>query len=358
MPGWLAGSLALPIGLIVCCCCARAAGDSIWVISPSGKEVGISDLRIAGVTDGRLGYEDSAGKRGQRELNQINRIAMDDEPALSDAERAYVNRKWEAAADGYEKALAGTRREWVKAWIAPRLVESAENSHRFGAAVAGYLELVRTNPVRAETNVPTVLENDRKPLDDAVVAVNAAMSDSQLNAHQRQCLMSFLLDIQRGRHDQAGVDRVMDQMLRSGNAGAARAGVRRKLDEVSKALEKEDWKAAVELIKTNDEIFRDPRDQAEAMYFLADAGSGLAGESSEPAVWKDAAIAYMRVVAHFKDVQGAPFVAASLLKTGTIEERLGDERGARRIYEQVATQFADGPAGATAKAKLARLQKK
>jgi hypothetical protein len=354
----LARSFALPIGLILYSCCALAAADAIWVINSSGKEVRISDLRVGTVADGRIAFEDASGKRGQRDLNQVNRIAMDDEPALADAERAYVERKWPDAADAYEKALAGTRRDWVKAWIAPRLIESAENSRRFPPAVAGYLELVRTNPARAENTVPTAFEEDRKALDEGVVEVNAALTDPQLTAQQRQCLLSFLLDIQRGRHDQAAADLVLDQMLKSGNAGAARAGVRRKLDEISKSLEKEDWKAALALVNTNQSIFVDPRDQAEAMYFTAEATGGSAAESSDAGIWKDVALAYMRVVAHFKDVQGAPFVAASLLKTGAIEERLGDEAGAKRVYEQVASQFGDGPAGAAAKAKLAGLHKK
>jgi TolA-binding protein len=330
-------------------------GDTLWVVNASGKEVAIGDVRIGRVEGGNILYEDASGKRGQRELAQVTRIEMEDEPALSAAERAYAKRDFSAAAEGYEKALAGTRRDWVRAWIAPRLVEAGENSGRFGAAVVGYLALVRTNSTRAENLVPAAPETDQKALDDAVVDVKGMLAEAGLSAGQRQCLLNFLVDIHRARHDQGAADAVLDQMQKSGNVGATRAIVRRKLDEVAKALEKERWKEAVDLVKANDALFVEARDQAEAMYFLAEAQSGGAQDTSDPNVLKDVGLAYIRVVAHFKDVQGAPFVAASLLKTGAIEERLGDEKAARRVYEQVAREFSDSPAGAAARGKLNRM---
>jgi TolA-binding protein len=64
----------------------------------------------------------------------------------------------------------------------------------------------------------------------------------------------------------------------------------------------------------------------------------------------------MRVVADFKDTAGKPHVADSLLKTGQIEEQLSEPDVARKVYQQLADEFPNEPAAATAKQNLERMK--
>ena len=83
---------------------------------------------------------------------------------------------------------------------------------------------------------------------------------------------------------------------------------------------------------------------------------GQIGDGKDAAALKDAALAYMRVVANFKDTPGRPHVADSLYKTGQIEEQLAEPDVAAKVYQQVAEQFPSDPAAALAKQNLDRLK--
>ena len=337
---------------------AEVRGDAVYLAGADGRETAITDVRISGVSEGRIAFADNkTGRQAQRELARVARIELDEEPGLGAAEMAYGQQRWAEAAGGYRKVLDVTRRVWVRAWVAPRLIEAAENSRDVGAAVAGYVALVQTNPGRAGNYTPVLSDEKSEALASAVKDVSAALAEPGITGQQRACLTSFLLDIHRARKDQKSADAILDEMLKGGDAAAARAVVRRKLDGISRLLEGKQFKEAVEQISRDRQIYVEPRDQAEALYYLAEAGSGMAAGAGgdDAAAWKDAALAYMRVVDHFKDAPGTPFVAASLLKTASINERLNNPAAARKLDEQVAAQFTGTPAAASARSSLARM---
>jgi TolA-binding protein len=122
------------------------------------------------------------------------------------------------------------------------------------------------------------------------------------------------------------------------------------------ALESKDFGKVIRDITAGAAGFTQPRDQAAAMFYLAEARAGLAAQKNDPAAWQDAALAYMRVVAHFKDAAGSPYVARSLLRTAEIHERLNDPAAARSLYEQVVRQFPGDPDAGAAAAGVEKLK--
>jgi TolA-binding protein len=114
------------------------------------------------------------------------------------------------------------------------------------------------------------------------------------------------------------------------------------------------FQQAIEEIDSNRSLFGEAAEQAEALYILAQAHYGLAG--SDPNALKDAALAYMRVVALAKDQPAAPHVAESLLKTAEIMQRLGEPATAAKIDQQVLSQFPNDPAAPQARENLNRLK--
>ena len=352
----MAGKWAFWLGVLAAL--RPVIADTIYINAGEGRENSISNVSISGVSDGRIAFqENQTGRQAQRGLTGVTRVELDDEPRLARGEAAYLQRNWAEASSAYRETIETTRKPWLKAWIAPRLIESAENSRDLPGAVAGYLALVKANPSRAETFTPSVPDQDQQAMAAAVAEVSAALAEANLTPQQRGCLSGFLLDIHRARKDDTAAQALLDQMIKSGDAGAARAVVRRKLDSIARLIEQKQWQPAIDQVRDAREIFIEQRDQAEALYYLAEAAAGAASQNAggDANKWKDAALAYMRIVAHFKDAPGAPFVAPALLKTAALEERLNQPDAARQLYQQVSTQFDGTPAAASARTALGRL---
>ncbi len=102
-------------------------------------------------------------------------------------------------------------------------------------------------------------------------------------------------------------------------------------------------------------MFIDASQQAEALFILAECRPALAGNEKD--ALKDAALAYMRVVAVAKDEPGRPRVVDSLLKTAAILESLNEPQSAARLFEQVVAQYPDDPSAPKAHDGLERLKK-
>jgi hypothetical protein len=181
-------------------------------------------------------------------------------------------------------------------------------------------------------------------------------------------LLRFHLELFRTKNDEKGVADTLEKLLAIGSGSAANDPAaatlaKLKLDQALVALDKKDYAKVQADIKSAAGQLTDPKDQAQALLILADAKAGIArvGAGDAPAAWQDAALAYMRVVAHFKDNPAPPLaipVSQALLKTAQIEERLKDPQAARQLYQEVATTYPQTTAAAEARTALTRLQPK
>ena len=238
--------------------------------------------------------------------------------------------------------------------IASRLSESAQKVNRFDAAVTGYLAAVLNGDQPATIARPAKPASRSSYLTTAVTQVNAALADPKVTEPQKQALSAFLIDLQRAGGDQQGAAATAEHMLQAGaakgDASATAAIAKVKLDAAAAMLQKRDYAGAAAQINEGRAMFVDPKDQVAALYDLAIAENGLALPKSDPAPWKDVALAYMRVVAHFPD---NPLAAKSLLATAQIEQhQLSDPAAAKLLYQQIVTQFPNDPAAKSAQEQL------
>ena len=95
--------------------------------------------------------------------------------------------------------------------------------------------------------------------------------------------------------------------------------------------------------------------QADALFVLAQAKHQSAAAGDQTAL-KQAALSYMRVVAHFGDVEGKPNVLPCLVATAAILEQIGEKADAAAALEQIVREFPDDPAANQARQDLARLK--
>lgn len=330
------------------------------------RDVTLKILRIEGE---KLFYEFHGNERSI-EIAKITRIAADGETALNSAEDALAVDKLDAAVEGFQRvARAGssTAKPWMSEWASRRLLVVAQKTGRFDAAVAAYIARVMSENPNAVPR-PQLPDERSTYLDTASTDVNAALSNPKLNDEQRVALLSFLVDLQRARKDTRAADMVaqrLDEVLAKdpSNPQAARAIARRRLQTAQAALDRKDFRQAVSEIDAGRTQFTDPVQQADALYLMAEARFGLASStkqnppsSTDIAALQDAALSFMRVVAHFKDAPDRPRVAQSILRTGQICEMIGDAPGATRAYTQLVQQYPDDPNAAAAKQGLDRLK--
>ncbi|HEY1922904.1 MAG TPA: hypothetical protein VGG44_09055, partial [Tepidisphaeraceae bacterium] len=256
-----------------------------------------------------------------------------------------------------------TDKSWLKNYCQPFLTDAANKSGRFDKAVVGYIYLVMNQPAVAAQYRPAAPSSTSQYLDDAAKSLSAALDATDITQPQQTVLLSLLLDVDRARNDTAAIDAVATRLNKLvGNSTNPTAGVASaaladaKLTEANTALSQKDFDRASSIIAESGDLFVDPARQADAMYILAQAREGQASSKNDPNAWRDAAIAYMRVVAHFKDLPNSPHVADALLHAAAIiENQLNQPPQALQMYQSIQTRFPNTDAAAKAATQASRL---
>ncbi|HEX4053696.1 MAG TPA: hypothetical protein VHX86_05485 [Tepidisphaeraceae bacterium] len=323
------------------------------------------DVKITNILDGRIVFTTALGNSVDKDLGSVVDISIDDEPDFDQAIRDYAANHFDRAVDGFDQTIQKTDKTWLKTYCQPLMTNAANKAGRFDKAVEGYISLVLNQPTIAGQYRPTVPQPGSPYLDGAAAALSAAAADTSGQTPQQQsALLSLLLEVDRARNDTAAIDAVATRLSKvvgnSDNPTANLASVAladAKLSEAAAALARKNYDQAAAMIDGSAGLFVDPRRQADALYILAQARDGQAGSKNDPNAWRDAAIAYMRVVANFKDTAGAPHVADSLVRTAAIlETQLNQPAEALQMDLSIQKQFPHGSAAEAAAAQAARLQ--
>ena len=324
--------------------------DTLWVGSGSGAGLELKDVRVLRIEGGRVVFRTGGGGgagESSRDVGQVLRMALDDEPGLTSAETAFVGGQFDKATDEYLRVSRSTSKAWLKQWVGLRLMKAATKANRFEAAVAAYVELVGTDARLAQEYRPALVEGSLPKagvLEAAGGELEKALErGTKLSGEQRQALQQLLLEIYRARGEQGKAGKLLEQMAggagtgTSGDAVAKKALADLRLGAARVALDGKDFAKAAAAIEENRGVFTEPRQQAEALWVLAAAREGEARAEKDTIKLKDAALAYMRVVANFRGIAGAELrLGASLLKTGEILEELGEKAEARAVYRELA----------------------
>jgi tetratricopeptide (TPR) repeat protein len=326
--------------------------DSIFVGTLERPNVTIKEIR-----GDQLVFEINDRPAEPVPVTRVTKLLVTSDPTFTAAEEAYAGGKFDVAVDGYQKSLrgAGAGKPWIRDWSAMRLIDAANRTGRFDAASTAYITLLLKDPTAAVARFKPALPDAKSTyLDTAVAEVNKALQTSKITDPQKQALLTFLVELHRARKDAKAADEAVEQLLKIPGASAAsdpdtkRAVADMKLSLARVAIDAKDYAKAIATIESARALFADPQQQADALYCLADARFGAAMQSKDAQALKDAGLAYMRVVANFKDAPGRPHVADALLKTAQVHEQLGEPKTAEQLYEQVAREFNSEPAIATA----------
>ena len=127
-----------------------------------------------------------------------------------------------------------------------------------------------------------------------------------------------------------------------------------RLRTLQAAMASKEYDRVIQTIEKDSAAFTDRADQTAALFFLAEARAGKAGDSKDPEVWKDIAVAYLRVVSNGPAT--AEQVPQALLKLAAIHAGpLNDKNAAEALYKQVQQEYKDYDAAKQAATGLEKL---
>jgi TolA-binding protein len=358
--GALRKSCAMAIAVVLLGTTGAAWADSV-VVKSGGTSLPFDDVKINSIADGAITFTSGEGRQTSRDLSQVISVKCDDEPALNSAEDAFAAGNFSEAADDYQNVINSTSKDWVKSWATLRLVTAAAKANRFDAAATAYVQLVLANPASAEQFKPKVptdtsyLATAEKTINDAIDTTSA----DQTKSAQTEALLSFLLEIEQAKHDNAAAAAVADRLLKyqasSGDPNAGKVLIQGRLAVAQSDIDQGKLDDALDLIHTSAASITDPTQQADALYLIAEAKDAQAQAKNDDNFRREAALAYMRVVASFKDQTDNPHIADALLKTAAIEEQLHNADETLGLYQQVAAQYPQSPEATVATQAIARL---
>ncbi len=311
---------------------AVADADTIYTgITP------LTDVQILGTQNGSLRFINRAGAEVSRSFDGIKRLEVSNEPAFNSAEEAFEAGNFDKATEGYIKTIRSTNKPWLKEWSGLRLQEAAEKSGDFPAAVTAWVELIQSNPAAAAGRQPKLPEGTSTFLNTAAADIERVLQ-GRLDDKQKAELLKLLLDIYQRKGDNAKALSTAERLAAvagdSGDPANQRLLADLKISLAKIALDKKDYAKVKQEIASASASIAQPQQQATALYLLAEADRNLAGDDQQKL--QDAAVAYMRVVAHFpkSDVAGD-----ALMHAAEIVEKLGDSKKALALYQQIATEY-------------------
>ncbi|MDB5298401.1 MAG: hypothetical protein JWO87_64 [Phycisphaerales bacterium] len=376
-PSRLVRALALAGAALLIPASASLADTVYYRSSAAGKPVSMKGKisKVAKLADADELYwvSEISGMETHKPMSDVVQIECDAEPNLTTAEAAFAKEDWKAAGVAYRKASAATASDWVKRRASLRLLQVAQKSGDFQDSVTGFVEMARKEPAAALQNKPAIAGAKPDQIDKAITAVKQGATGAK--PESQQVLLPFLMDLLNAKGDTAEAAKVLADLKKLGtpapdntgattpgnppaapvvNADAQRAEADVSLAQARKALADGKFDQVTAAINSHSAAFTDAERQVEALWLLAEAKGGTA---TTPEAMKEAALAYMRVVANFKSTPNAPHVADALMKTAALEEKLKQPGEALAIYNQVAGEFPGGDAAKQAKENADRLTK-
>lgn len=332
-------------------------GNLVWADTLFVGELERKDIHITGYRHGMVEITVAGHVADLVHAGIVTRIMLDDDPLFTDAETAYVRGDWDKAAEGYSRAMRSASRPWLTDWSLPRLLDSANRGGKMGLAASAFCELIKRDAAKAMKLRPVPDAADQNGLSAAASVAGNALRDQTNSAFALRAMGSLMLDVRLEQNDLAAADELWSALGGSnrepvGDAASADVEADICLGGARLALAQNRPADAKAMILGFSGKFEVGRRQAMALDSLARAEEGLAGEKVTLEARKDMAIAYARAAAAWRGAESRRGTSRNLLRVAEIERQLGDTAEAQALYEKLAREYKDCPAGATAAAAL------
>jgi hypothetical protein len=339
-----------------------ARADDVYVRSgKEAAELALKNITVRQVKDGELYFMINT-RETHRPVGEISRLELTGETQFNTAEKAFsearvtkdeaaAKAKYAEAVTGYTATIGATNKPWLKDYAALRMQIAAPRSGRFDAALTAWKSMVEKDAAAAMKSKPSLEGIDPKSqylangAKDLLAAANAAGKPEV-----RKAYLDLLSDVQTAMGDTEGAIKTAEMKVALGGTPEEIAELAVKLAENDVTNKRYD--AAVARLAKVDMAALSDSGRAQATYIGAECKEAKMQASTGPDEWKDLAIEYMKVVSGYPT---SPNAGEALLKVAEIHEKLKEPETALKIYQQVAREHANSPAGQAAQKSVERL---
>ncbi len=342
-----------------------AFADTITVRSGPTAEIVYKDVTVTKIKDGEIYFIVAGGTREtNKRLADVRNLDVANEAGFSAAEKAFkeaetakdpaeAKKKYADAVAGYQVAVKSPK-AWLRDFATARLNIAAPKSGRFDLAIAGWIAMVPGDPSGALKGKPDLggVDPKSKYLEEAIKSLTIAKNGTA-KAEEKRAYLELIGDIQTYIGDLRAAAKTQEERVSIGGSPQEIAELAVKLAFLDFS-EKSYDAALARLAKIDLNLLTEPT-RADAAFMLAEIKSAKMAGAGTPDAWKDLALEYMRIVANHPSSQNA---GTALLKVAEIHETgLKEPETALKIYQQVAREHANTPAGVAAQKNVDRLAK-
>src|ERR1019366_4632502 len=179
------------------------------------------DVHIISIQSNTLVYSIGDGEQATKPLDQVQQMSVGGETDFNIAEQSYRDARPADSADGYQRTIRTTSKDWVRDRASIRLAELAAKLHRFDLASTAYVALLVQEPAIAARNKPIPAESDASYLDSAVSDIQRTLNSANLPDSRRGALLGFALEVYRAKSDSAMVNQTAGELMKLGLANPA-----------------------------------------------------------------------------------------------------------------------------------------
>lgn len=328
-------SSVFSVALAVLASTLLSAGAAADAIERNGLK--IQNITIIGVEEGKLKYRTAAGDI-EAPLKEIESIEVDSAPGLAAGQKAMAENQMRAAQRSLETVWSENRVPWIRHFAGYYLVQVYDN---------------RGEPIEAATVYATLASEGA---DVHFLSKPPTASLAEADANQKQRITDQIMAVARDARGQRRVilQNFLTRVTGEGgptlpvgpgdNQAQENAGLQAQskviLPQAIWALlerrgePKEKWKAIEQLSQGDAQAALDtvtkqmdvPGDLAPKLYLYARAKLELADATNDKNLYRDAGLAFMRIVVHFsRPGQVHPLVVPARLEVAYLHKKIGRE---------------------------------
>lgn len=316
----------------------------------------IDGVTLIGVKDGKLQYRTAAGDR-EVPLAEVESIAVDSVPELAAGQTAIADNKMRNAEKSLASVWSKSQVEWIRHFAGYYLVQVYDKRGEPVDASAVYAKLAAENadvyflsrpPVASLTEAD---EDQKKRISQQILAVaetSRGETRKLLQSYHQQVVgeggPTIPQDNGNTNTPEAKEDlRAKAKVILPNSLWALmdRQGGKEKW-AVIETLSQGEYQAALDAITP---MLSGKGDLGPKLFIYGKAKLGLADQSKDKDMYRDAGLAFMRIVAHFnRPGQESPLVLPAKLEVAYLHKQIGRNDIHDRIMDEVMLGIDDAKA--------------
>ena len=341
-------------GLALMCVPATLLADAVKV-----NRFWIDNVVVQDISDGSIIYTNNLGSEIIKPLEEVGGIRMTDIPELEKALEEMEKQNWQAAERSLRAAARKARADWLQNYIAFQLMRTQDQQGDLDAAVQAYLALDRQRVDDYYLKHPPLTAAANPSADEGALAKAAQRLEQNLPRMRGVGAQggAQIMGILQQRLNPGGATPGQAPAAGGGNATPAQPGTSAMPGQqpasgesaivMSRMLTRESANDPVTQLLRQGK-FQEALDMSEKilggqvnqmgmrLYQQGLAQLGLADQTGDADLYKDAGISFIRVVIYYP---GGAMTPASLMEAAYVHEKIGREDLAGDMYQQASLRI-------------------